>query len=157
VSSYSEKLRDPRWQRRRLEKLQANDFACECCGDPESTLHVHHRLYRKGADPWDYADNELAVLCEVCHAEDHQAKSELEELMCCVPHGMSSWREIGVIVAGYLCTSLPAGFMDTERLLRFKEKWALGFDVGRQAGMVFTIAREAIGRSLAGRSKETVQ
>jgi hypothetical protein len=154
MSSYSEKLRDPRWQRRRLEKLQAADFACEGCHDSESTLHVHHRLYRKGADPWDYDDNELAVLCEACHAEDHEAKSEFEELMCCVPHGMAGWREVGVIVAGYLSQSLPDGFIDKERLLRFKQKWALGFDVGQQAGIVFSIARRALSRQFSKRPEQ---
>lgn len=149
MSTYSEKLRDPRWQRRRLEKLQAQDFACEGCTDTESTLHVHHRLYRKGADPWDYADNELAVLCEACHAEDHEAKAEFEELMCCVPHGMSSWKEIGAVVAGYFGTSLPDGFVDEPRLRHFREKWVLGFDVGQQAGLVLKVAQRAIMRSLS--------
>jgi len=50
LMTYAEKLRDPRWQRRRLEKLDAADFHCESCGDGESTLHVHHRFTNAGAN-----------------------------------------------------------------------------------------------------------
>jgi hypothetical protein len=68
MKDYSTLLKDPRWQRRRLEILQRSDFSCEECGDNESTLHVHHRIYRKGAMPWEYQDHELQALCEHCHA-----------------------------------------------------------------------------------------
>lgn len=44
-SSYSEKLKDPRWQKKRLEVMESNEFCCEMCGDNESTLHVHHKEY----------------------------------------------------------------------------------------------------------------
>lgn len=65
--SYSEKLKDPRWQKRRLEVMERAAFACEACRAKDQTLHVHHKLYRRGADPWDYADHELQCLCETCH------------------------------------------------------------------------------------------
>lgn len=68
---YWELLRDPRWQRKRLEILQRSDFSCEICGEREKTLNVHHRLYRKGAAPWEYADHELRALCEDCHKAHH--------------------------------------------------------------------------------------
>lgn len=64
--SYADKLKDPRWQRRRLEVLKAADFACESCGDKDNTLHVHHPYYAKGKQPWEY-DN-LVCLCERCHS-----------------------------------------------------------------------------------------
>lgn len=70
-SSYSQKLLDPRWQKKRLEVMQANDFSCEICGDKESTLHVHHKQYLKEKQPWDYLPNQLACLCEDCHNEIH--------------------------------------------------------------------------------------
>ncbi len=69
--SYSELLRDPRWQRRRLEILNRANFACERCHDKTQTLHVHHKLNRKGAAPWDYSDSELQALCETCHESEH--------------------------------------------------------------------------------------
>lgn len=67
--TYAEKLKDPRWQRRRLEILEAGGWKCSECGDAKSTLHVHHGTYVKGRDPWDYPDDFLRVLCESCHGE----------------------------------------------------------------------------------------
>jgi hypothetical protein len=67
MSDYLKLLRDPRWQRRRLEILQLADFKCEECGARDRELHVHHRIYRGGAKPWEYADHELASLCKDCH------------------------------------------------------------------------------------------
>jgi len=58
--SYAEKLKDPRWQRKRLEVMKRADFACENCGDRESTLNVHHGYYEPGLDPWEYSDNALS-------------------------------------------------------------------------------------------------
>lgn len=78
AKTYREKLSDPRWQRRRLEILSANDFACENCGDKKKTLHVHHRSYRRGANPWDYKDSELACVCDGCHESYEAAREVLE-------------------------------------------------------------------------------
>jgi len=64
-SAYSEKLRDPRWQRKRLEIFQRDDFKCLNCGDDKKTLHVHHLAYSK--NPWDCPSNLLETLCQPCH------------------------------------------------------------------------------------------
>lgn len=86
MSRYSQLLRDPRWQRRRLEIMARANFACEECGDTRTTLNVHHKVYRAGAMPWEYVDAELACLCENCHEEEHNPMpavfaSRLEELL----------------------------------------------------------------------------
>lgn len=40
----------------------------ECQNTVEKpTLHVHHKAYLKGKEPWDYADEFLIVVCEECH------------------------------------------------------------------------------------------
>jgi hypothetical protein len=67
--SYTELLKDPRWQRKRLEIMQLFGFSCEDCGDHSSTLHVHHGCYLKGRSPWDYPDDMYHVLCESCHKQ----------------------------------------------------------------------------------------
>lgn len=77
TKSYAELLRDPRWQRRRLEVLARERFTCESCFSREKTLNVHHSIYRKGAAPWEYSDEELAVLCEDCHASWHEESRRL--------------------------------------------------------------------------------
>lgn len=67
MASYAEKLKDPRWQKKRLEILNRDQFACLCCGSKIKTLHIHHRYYLK-VDPWDYPNDALDTLCESCHA-----------------------------------------------------------------------------------------
>ena len=67
AKSYSDKLKDPRWQRKRLEVLERADFTCENCGDSESTLHVHHGYYEWNLDPWEYDTKTLHCLCDPCH------------------------------------------------------------------------------------------
>jgi hypothetical protein len=79
TSGYWAKLKDPRWQKKRLEVMEYNDFACEHCGDAESTLNVHHKAYKKKADPWEYSIDELACLCETCHEEAHRVMAMVDD------------------------------------------------------------------------------
>lgn len=81
MATYAEKLLDPRWQRKRLERLNASDFACDLCGDKTVTLHVHHRRYIKGRQPWEYAIEELQTLCKECHASHHEEREVLDRLV----------------------------------------------------------------------------
>lgn len=81
MSAYTEKLKDPRWQRRRLEIMQLAGFECECCGGKENTLHVHHKIYRKGRAPWEYEDLELECLCKSCHSTTHHHRDRLNEAL----------------------------------------------------------------------------
>lgn len=69
--SYAEQLKDPRWQRKRLERLAASDWKCKVCGDATKPLNVHHKIYVRGRLPWEYSGDELDVLCEDCHAAEH--------------------------------------------------------------------------------------
>ncbi len=66
-SEYSERLRDPRWQKKRLEIMQRDEFTCQKCMDSESTMNVHHCFYETNAQPWDYPNDSLITLCEECH------------------------------------------------------------------------------------------
>ena len=65
AKTYSEKLKDPRWQRKRLEILSRDNFTCRHCKDSQETLHVHHLKYHK--EPWDVDSEYLITLCEWCH------------------------------------------------------------------------------------------
>lgn len=78
--SYFEKLKDPRWQRKRLEIMQRADFRCECCLDADQPLQIHHGLYRWNVEPWDAPNDTLWCLCEGCHGtfQDHLADLKLE-------------------------------------------------------------------------------
>lgn len=74
--TYAEKLKDPRWHKKRLEVFQAADFKCENCGDEKSTLHVHHLEY-VGNDPWDTPIDRLECLCFVCHKNKEDNRGTL--------------------------------------------------------------------------------
>lgn len=83
--SYSEKLKDPRWQRKRLERLQESEFSCDCCLSEDKTLHVHHKFYKKNAEPWEYENHELEVLCEDCHDYRHWILDQLKTMISDLP------------------------------------------------------------------------
>lgn len=69
--SYSALLKDPRWQRKRLEVMQADGFTCQCCFRKDKPLNVHHKKYIQGAMPWEYDTRDLITLCEECHERYH--------------------------------------------------------------------------------------
>jgi 5-methylcytosine-specific restriction endonuclease McrA len=66
--NYAEKLKDPRWQKKRLEIFNRDSFTCQCCKSTTDTLNVHHLAYERNKDPWEYEDLALVTLCEHCHA-----------------------------------------------------------------------------------------
>lgn len=67
MTNYSEKLRDPRWQKKRLEILDRDKFTCQLCNDKKTTLNVHHKEYISGRDVWQYSNKMLITYCETCH------------------------------------------------------------------------------------------
>lgn len=77
MSEYGELLKHPKWQRRRLEIMLRADFKCEHCYADERQLHVHHKKYVAFRKPWEYADDELVCLCEVCHSIEHDPYAAL--------------------------------------------------------------------------------
>jgi hypothetical protein len=74
TKTYAEKLKDPRWQRKRLEVFSRDNFRCRICQDHERTLHLHHIKYTT-KDPWDEPDSNLRTICERCHSEVHNKES----------------------------------------------------------------------------------
>jgi len=64
--TYAEKLKDPRWQKKRLEIFERDKWTCQACGDTTQTLNVHHRFYKSGLDPWEYNEVDLVTLCDNC-------------------------------------------------------------------------------------------
>lgn len=65
--TYAQKFKDPRWQKKRLKILERDNFECQICFDEKSTLHIHHYIYIKEREPWEYSDELLVTLCEDCH------------------------------------------------------------------------------------------
>lgn len=68
---YTDHLKSPLWQKKRLEILEKAGWRCELCRKQEETLHVHHLVYKSGHLPWEYSDEELVSLCGGCHGSVH--------------------------------------------------------------------------------------
>jgi 5-methylcytosine-specific restriction endonuclease McrA len=69
--TYSEKLRNPLWQRKRLDVFSRDNFTCTCCGNKNKELQVHHLDYIPGIEPWEYPLDMLTTLCADCHAAEN--------------------------------------------------------------------------------------
>lgn len=101
--TYSEQLKHPNWQRKRLEMLSEADFTCQSCFSKEQTLHVHHKQYFKGRKAWEYSNDELAVLCEVCHEGEHESSDLLKESLASLPaSGPGCLSDVVGMVSGYV-------------------------------------------------------
>lgn len=95
--TYRQKLLDPRWQKKRLQVLERDNWTCRMCGATEKTLHVHHVHYSKMSEgPWDYEDSSLVTLCGDCH------ELESEELKWAMPFLIGNIAEAGIWNAGLM-------------------------------------------------------
>lgn len=74
--TYAEKLKDPRWQKKRLKVLEYAQWRCQICGSKSKTLHVHHSYYLRGKEPWQYPDGSLISVCNDCHDKIHPEKKK---------------------------------------------------------------------------------
>ena len=64
---YSEKLKDPRWQKKRLKIFQRDKWTCKICERTDLTLHIHHLKYFPEKEPWEIKNEFLMCLCKNCH------------------------------------------------------------------------------------------
>ena len=69
-TAYADLLRDPRWQRKRLEIFERDQWTCQICGATDRELQVHHLRYRRGCLPWEYGNVDLRTLCRPCHRNE---------------------------------------------------------------------------------------
>jgi hypothetical protein len=127
TSAYSQKLRDPRWQKMRLQILEADKWTCRHCGDTESTLHVHHKYYERGAEPWDYPLTALITLCEHCHATETECLATEEKLI------VSALRRCGWMASdfNYLRAAVECAEVAPE-VISGVIWWVLGNDARRE-------------------------
>jgi hypothetical protein len=93
MATYSEKLKHPLWQKKRLEILERDKWTCLLCGDKETTLHVHHKKYKPNTDPWNYQDSNFVTLCEHCHYEVEDYKLDVDQLKICK---ISTWKDVNL-------------------------------------------------------------
>lgn len=79
MSTYSEKLKNPKWQKKRLEILQRDNFKCSKCADTETELQIHHLKYT--GNPWDAPNENLITVCKHCHFILEDAKEKHFEII----------------------------------------------------------------------------
>ena len=75
--SYSELLRSPMWQKKRLEIMERDNFTCQHCGCNDMELQVHHKVYHEDLNPWEYDNDDLITLCGCCHGIETIAKRDM--------------------------------------------------------------------------------
>lgn len=82
-SNYYEKLKDPRWQKKRLEVFERDNFTCQRCDATNKTLNVHHKVYLPDArNPWEYELEYLITLCQECHEKEKDRMQSTLEFLC---------------------------------------------------------------------------
>lgn len=75
ASRYQESILRQEWADRSKFIKKRDGNACKKCAAQDTVLHVHHRYYVMGRQPWEYPDGALVTLCHRCHAEEHLRKS----------------------------------------------------------------------------------
>jgi len=108
--NYSDKLKDPRWQKKRLLIMDRDNFTCQICNSDTETLNVHHLYYENGNMPWEYPEKALITLCEQCHSDEHDLEVFCQELLVrCLKKAGFTNKSICTIAEGFGCISeLPA-------------------------------------------------
>lgn len=135
--NFRDQYNHPKWQRKRLECLEAAEYQCQMCYDGESQLQVHHKRYVKNRKVWEYEVDELEVLCDACHQQAQAEKDIIQEVLTKFP--CEAVPEITALIAGYSSTAFgPAGGLMEGK--EFLEKLILvnpfTFYVGAVAGSI---------------------
>ncbi len=68
--NYLEQLQTTQWRNKAEQIKQRDNHVCQICGNWEN-IHVHHVIYEPDLLAWQYPDNYLITLCEVCHLYEH--------------------------------------------------------------------------------------
>lgn len=123
AKTYWEKLKDPRWQKKRLEIMQRDEFKCSRCNRGDVTLNVHHRIYRKKCEPWEYGDDDLTTLCQPCHSIITDEDSSIKEWL--------SWDENRLFILRFMELE-DCGMHNVESAM-----WAFQEMVTHYLGLVF--------------------
>jgi 5-methylcytosine-specific restriction endonuclease McrA len=62
-----------KWNIRRVQILNRDEFKCVKCGSPDA-LQIHHIKYYNKLQYWEYPDSYLETLCATCHTKEHASK-----------------------------------------------------------------------------------
>lgn len=70
-TEYSKLLLTKQWKSKRVEILCRDGYKCTKCSRGKPILHVHHKYYVLNVMPWEYPNNALITLCNICHKKEH--------------------------------------------------------------------------------------
>lgn len=76
--TYAEKLKDPRWQRKKTQVWERDDYTCCACGTKSEQVHAHHTNYT--GEPWDAPLKDMVTLCHKCHTHQKEFKRRFLEI-----------------------------------------------------------------------------
>lgn len=74
---YADKLKDPRWQKKRLKIMERDNWTCRGCGRDDNQLQVHHLRYSN--EPWEIGDDDLITFCHECHESAEASISSIKD------------------------------------------------------------------------------
>lgn len=90
--TYAEKLRDPRWKEFRQAAFIFHGPFCTNCGSEyrsiDESIHVHHKRYINGKEPWEYHMSDVSVLCWECHKDIHDCENKWRDMIRHMPSYM---------------------------------------------------------------------
>ena len=66
AKTYTSKLKNPKWQKKRLEILNRDNFTCRYCKDTETELQIHHLKYTEVQPHLEPSENLITLCCD-CH------------------------------------------------------------------------------------------
>lgn len=103
-AAYANHLKNPLWQRKRLEIFQRDDFTCQHCSATGKPLNVHHKKYA-GSKPWEIDSCYLITLCEDCHAKEPN-RIELEASILGNHENMNGFTSLDLLKVNFIFGSL---------------------------------------------------
>jgi hypothetical protein len=88
LGPYTDKLKDPRWQKKAEVVKQRANKTCQDCG-ATTRLEAHHCYYtsmREGYEPWEYPLSALRVLCRECHVQRERSEIRMRAFAASMSH-----------------------------------------------------------------------
>lgn len=115
--TYAEKLKDPRWQKKRLEIFERDKWQCQSCGDKETTLNVHHRRYFPHLDPWECETNNLVTLCENCHRRENEVRPKMEQMILDILRSTCLYKQLGYVAVCLMDSDIMTMLFEKGKLI----------------------------------------
>lgn len=120
--TYTDKLKNPKWQKKRLGIFNRDGWKCTSCSAEDSTLHAHHINYR--GEPWECPDEYIVTLCDKCHDIEESLGGEnpiLKELSKKINKTCVSLAD-NLIILTFIQSKYPKYYKKIRKILEGKAK-----------------------------------